>query len=126
MYNDATQVLRAWLDGVNAGDVDRVLGLYSEEATLLPTFSDKFLEGWTSLRTYFERLSGESLVEVVLIPESVKVQKLGASSFSIAGMYDWDFEGKERIPARFTFCVELEEANPIVHHHSSLLPTPPA
>ncbi len=125
MYQEATQVLRAWLDGVNAGDVERVPGLYNEEATLLPTFSDKLLSGRDSLRAYFERLSGESLTEVVLLPESVKVQTLGERSFSVAGMYDWDFEGKERIPARFTFCVEIGRADPIVHHHSSLLPHAP-
>ena len=124
MYNEATQVLRAWLDGVNSGDVERVLGLYSEEATLLPTFSDKLLSDRASLRGYFERLAGQSLSGVILAEDSVKVQKLGERSYSIAGMYDWDFEGKERILARFTYCVELGQESPIIHHHSSLLPSP--
>lgn len=124
MYNSPQQVLDAWLDGVNAGDAEKVLALYSKSAVLLPTFADKVLADRDSIEKYFLRLASLGVESVTPLPETVEIQDLPKGVYSLSGFYDWKFANGDHVKARFTFTVDLDEAAPIQHHHSSVLPEP--
>ena len=57
MLNSPQDVLAAWLDGVNAGEADRVLELYAQGSVLVPTFSEKILNDRVGIEAYFLGLS---------------------------------------------------------------------
>lgn len=124
MYNNPQQVLDAWLEGVNAGDSEKVLALYSKNAVLLPTFADKVLADRDSIEKYFLRLAQLGVESVTPLPETVEIQDLPKGVFSLSGFYDWKFTNGDPVQARFTFTVDVDEASPIFHHHSSVLPKP--
>ena len=49
-------VLEQWMQAVNNGDVEGLLGLYDSQAVLIPTFSNRLLNKPDKLRDYFEKL----------------------------------------------------------------------
>lgn len=123
------ELLTAWLEGVRAGDLDRVTSLYHPSAVLLSTFSGRRLATPESIRDYFrgffERISRFNRVEVRVDEESLAIDELVAPGYAMSGIYGWKFEGEEEsdvITARFTFAVNLNLSAPIIHHHSSLVP----
>ncbi len=122
MFDNPKQVLNAWLEGVNAGDPDSVLALYCKDAVLLPTFADKVFADAKSIESYFLRLADLGVESVVLRPETLSVQDFAAGVFSLSGFYDWKFANGDKIAARFTFTVDVDQPAPILHHHSSVLP----
>ncbi len=124
MYDNPQKVLDAWLDGVNTGNAQKVLALYDKDAVLLPTFADKVLVDRESIEKYFLRLANLGVESVTPIPETVEIQDLPKGVYSLSGFYDWKFANGECVQARFTFTVDLDEAAPIMHHHSSVLPKP--
>ena len=124
MFNSPQEILNAWLEGVNAGDPERVLALYHKDAVLLPTFADRVLADRASIEQYFERLAALGVESVTTHPETVEVQDLPQGVYSISGFYDWKFSNGDHVEARFTFTVDVEDPVPILHHHSSVLPKP--
>ncbi len=122
---DARKIYDQWLDGVNNGDAARVLALYSEDATLLPTFSSEMRTGLDRIKAYFDGLATKQHVKVETHESTVVVQQLSSTVSSISGYYDWQF-GADDTPsfaaARFTFVVDAALDRPILHHHSSARP----
>jgi len=118
-------VLKAWLGGVNSGDLKDVLSLYSHNAVLLPTFSDKCLVNSEDIKAYFEKLGGYENLNVQIYEKTLVVQDFSPTMYSLSGIYGWKFEveGKNlNVEARFTFMIDLNLSSPIVHHHSSQVP----
>lgn len=125
MFTKPQQILEEWLDGLNCQAGDEVLALYSENAVLLPTFSDKILHGLNDIGEYFQQLSNYNCLNVALHEETCSVQDLSSQIYCLSGVYTWSFDveaEKKSVVARFTFIVDLNLSSPILHHHSSQLP----
>lgn len=127
MFDSSDSLLHAWLDRLNAGDIEGVLALYSQEAILQPTFSTGFLGRPGGIRSYFEKLSNRECLRVDLSPSPLIKQQLSITLHSISGLYTWHFllHGKAMaFEARFTIIANLSLKAPILHHHSSQVPNP--
>jgi hypothetical protein len=125
MFEKPEQVLQAWLDGINSGEVDRPISLYAENAVLLPTFSNKSLINLNDKQSYFVRLAGYEDLSVVLHDRTLQSQQLSGNLFLLSGIYCWRFEIEGEplnFEARFSMAVDLDQPCPIIHHHSSQVP----
>jgi uncharacterized protein (TIGR02246 family) len=125
MTSKAEQILNTWMEGVNAGDADRVLAMYREDATLLPTLSGRQLKGLDDIRWYFNMLDQKQHVNVALREASLVAQTLTENVIAVSGEYDWTFgpdDTPQSIGARFTYVLECNAERPIHHHHSSRIP----
>lgn len=123
-YQSTKEFLAAWVAAVNGGDLEGVLGLYGEKAVLLPTFSSEVMATPDQIRGYFENVSSNDSVEVVVREDTVICQE-GRGGSAILGVYDWlivNGEERREVAARFSYLVELSADAPILHHHSSALP----
>jgi hypothetical protein len=120
-------VLQTWMERVNAGDLEGVLEMYDDSATLLPTFSPQQATSKAAIRAYFENLASRSALRVQLQPETVKEYRAGEAIECISGNYTFSYEAEGKIhsfASRFTFVVNAIKDQPIIHHHSSLVPQP--
>ena len=125
MFEKPEQVLQSWLDGINSGDVERPISLYADNAVLLPTFSNKSLIDLKDKQSYFTRLAGYEDLSVKLHTRTLHSQQLSDRLFLLSGIYCWRFEIESELlsfEARFSMAVDLDQASPIIHHHSSQVP----
>ena len=123
MYKDARAVLDAWLSGVNAGEFETVIGLYSARAILLPTFSNKVLTDHESIQGYFQQLGLRGSISVELFDSTVNTQQYADKVEGVMGVYRWHFgDTDEAVDARFTFITDVSQPAAILHHHSSVVP----
>ena len=125
MFEKPEQVLHSWLDGINSGNLDRAISLYSAKAVLLPTFSNKSLTKLKDKESYFAQLTGYKNLSVVLHAGTLRTQHMSAMLFIMSGIYCWRFEIEGELlsfEARFTMAVDLASPGPIVHQHSSQIP----
>ncbi|MFP6882577.1 MAG: DUF4440 domain-containing protein [Roseibacillus sp.] len=124
-FSSSDQVLDAWVGGINTGAIDEVAGLYHHCAVLLPTFSNRRLANSAEIRGYFETLFKHDHVRVSLQEKTLVSLALTDSVQSMSGIYSWqmEIEGDSlNIEARFSVVLDLQAAEPIVHHHSSQVP----
>ncbi len=118
-------IFEQWLQAVNQGDLQTLLGLYDSQAVLIPTFSERPLSTPAELKRYFESLAQREGLRIVFEPQTLIIQPIHASIFILSGVYEWRFlvEGKEqRLKARFSYVVDPSRPAPILHHHSSQVP----
>ena len=124
-YQNAEDVLSAWITGICNGAIDMVEALYHENAVLVPTFSPHTVNTTEGIRNYFEQLATRDNLQVRLYEKSLKKQFLGGKAWILGGIYAFEFEVDQLLltfPSRFTFAVNLEYEKPIIHHHSSQVP----
>ncbi len=125
LFKAPEDLLKVWLSRVNAGDIEGILALYDEQAILIPTFSNRLLNGPQKRRDYFENLVHREDLSIALHEKTLAVQALGASLHSLCGIYCWRFAVEGELlsfEARFSFLVDLARLNPILHHHTSQIP----
>jgi hypothetical protein len=118
-------VLEQWMQAVNNGEVERLLGLYDSQAVLIPTFSNRLLNKPDKLREYFEKLGSREELSIALHEKTLIVQELQNPIFSLSGIYNWRFivDGELlNFEARFSYVIDLSRPSPILHHHSSQIP----
>lgn len=118
-------VLEQWMQAVNNGDVESLLGLYDSQAVLIPTFSNRLLNAPDKLREYFEKLGSREELSIALHEKTLIVQELKNPIFSLSGIYNWRFivDGELlNFEARFSYLIDLSRPSPILHHHSSQIP----
>jgi len=118
-------ILSEWMRCVRERDLEGVLGLYAEEAVLLPTFSTRILLGPDGMRDYFARLCQRDGLELVLRARTLAVQPAGPGLHLLSGIYRWSMlvDGEPlSFEARFTLLVAPALPRPILHHHSSQVP----
>ena len=118
-------VLDGWMQAVNGGDVESLLGLYDEQAVLIPTFSNRLLNTPEKLREYFERLGSREELSISLHEKTLIVQDLQHQLFSLTGIYNWRFVVDDELlnfEARFSYMIDTSRSRPILHHHSSQVP----
>lgn len=118
------EVVLAWIRAFNAGDVDRIVSLYSRHAVLWGTFAKNLVTEPTELRDYFERaLTTDPAPQVTL--DGLHVQPgsefaIASGAYSLSGSVNGSMK---RTPARFTFVLRaLNQTWLIINHHSSLVP----
>ena len=97
MLNSPQDVLAAWLDGVNAGEAERVLALYAQGSVLVPTFSEKILNDRVGIEAYFLGLSKRGVSKVTSKEGTLNVMELANGVFALAGLYDWKFQDGELV-----------------------------
>jgi len=125
MMKTPQDVLGLWMQAVNGGDIEGLLGLYDSQAVVIPTFSNRLLNTPDKLREYFVRLGSRAGLSVTLHEKTLIVQDLQNQIFTLSGIYNWRFviEGELlNFEARFSYVIDLSRSSPILHHHSSQIP----
>lgn len=118
-------VLELWMQAVNGGDVERLLGLYDRQAVLIPTFSNRLLNTPEKLREYFEMLGRREELSIALHERTLIAQSLPNELAVLSGIYNWRFAVDGELlnfEARFSYVMDLGRQTPILHHHSSQIP----
>lgn len=125
MEIEAIELPCVWADSMNKADYEKVIALYHESATLLPTYSSLLINHASGLINYFERLKKTPGLKVYLDKDTMTCNQIGVQSYVVCGFYTFAFEEESKAKqhtARYTFVVDLSLPRPIVHHHSSMLP----
>ncbi|GJL81150.1 MAG: hypothetical protein DHS20C01_07840 [marine bacterium B5-7] len=125
MYETPHALLKSWMEGVNSGNIEGTLSLYSDEAVLLPTFSNRTLSTPQAIRDYFVQLGQRPGLSVELHTRTLAVHDFNSKIYALSGIYLWRFEVDDELlsfEARFSFVIDISLNAPIVHHHSSQLP----
>ncbi len=118
-------VLYEWMQGVNSGDLEGLVGLYDEQAVLIPTFSNRLLSKPLPIREYFTKLCSREDLSIALHEKTLLNQSYGGSIHGLQGIYCWRFaiDGEMlSFEARFSYVLDLARPKPIIHHHSSQIP----
>ena len=113
------------MTGINNNELECVVNLYSENAILIPTFSNRVLNTPGKIRLYFENLTNREDLSVALHEKTLDIQSIDTNLYAMSGIYCWRFAVDGEIlsfEARFTFLVDLKCPKPILHHHSSQIP----
>lgn len=119
------EILDQWMQAVNEGDVETLVALYDSEAVLIPTFSNRVLDTPEKLRDYFEKLGSREQLSITMHENTLRTQTLDNNIVVLGGLYNWRFviDGELlNFEARFSYVIDLNKSNPIVHHHSSQIP----
>lgn len=125
MFESPEKFLKTWMDCINTCDLENLVGLYGENAILIPTFSNRVLDSPAKIRKYFETLYTREDLSIALHEKTLATQSIRPDFYSISGIYCWRFCIDEELlsfEARFTFLIDLGLPHPILHHHTSQLP----
>ena len=121
----AKQNFKTWSEALTTKDPKAVAGLYTPDATFLPTVSGEFKKGQEGAEEYFHHfLEKDPKGEVV----EEEVQSLGENCYLHSGMYNFEVNspegGRQTVEARFSFVWQKNESGDwkILHHHSSVKP----
>ena len=109
-----------WADHFNNGNLERLLDMYHEGATLLPTFSPNLLSTPKQIEEYFVRTM-EHQASVKIDAGTTIKKKFSENMYLMTGFYIFYFGNnhKREFKSRFTFLIDLSTEKPIQHHHSS-------
>ena len=113
-----------WAEHFNNGNLEHLLDMYHEEATLLPTFSPNLLSTPEQIKEYFVRtIENQTSVEIDN-GRTIK-KKLSENMYLMTGFYIFylDNDRKREFKSQFTFLIDLTTERPIQHHHSSQIIT---
>lgn len=126
MTNQTSEaILKQWMDAVNTADIATLLNLYTKDAILIPTFSNRILKTPDDRREYFERLASRDDLSVALHEKTMVEQVVNGPIATLSGIYCWRFAIDGQLlnfEARFSYVFDLVGPNPIIHHHSSQIP----
>ena len=117
------EILNSWQQHLNEGNISSILKLYDISCVLIPTFSSEFLTDHEQIKEYFVKVIEVQKGKVEFHPNSISEQLVGKNMYLLSGKYFFHLMEKEKIPARFSFLVNLLSENPILHHHSSRIIT---
>ena len=114
------KILNRWQNYLNEGNLSDVLKLYNLSCILIPTFSKEILTNHEHIKKYFVKVIDVQKGKVKFQLNSISEQQVGENMYLISGKYIFYLLEKEKIPARFSFLINLFNDNPIMHHHSSI------
>jgi len=116
-------IVNHWVEYFNNGNLECILDMYHEGATLLPTFLPNLLTTPEQIEDYFVRtIAGQASVE---IDDSKTInKKLSENMYLMTGAYIFCLYKKNdtKYLSWFTFLIDLSVDSPIRHHHSSRVP----
>ena len=112
-----------WAEHFNNGNLERLLDMYHEEATLLPTFSPNLLSTPEQIEEYFVRTI-EHQASVEINHDKTIKKRLSEDIYLMTGRYTFCLKSKNNTKylSLFTFLIDLSADSPIKHHHSSRVP----
>ena len=113
------EILNSWQQHLNEENISSILKLYDISCVLIPTFSSEILTDHEQIKEYFVKVIKVQKGKVEFQQNSISEQLVGKNMYLISGKYFFHLMEKEKIPARFSFLVNLLGENPILHHHSS-------
>jgi len=113
------EILNNWQQHLNEANLSGILKLYDEKCVLIPTFSSEILTDHNQIKEYFVKVIEVQKGKVEFQPNSISEQQVGENIYLLSGKYFFHLMEKGKIPARFSFLVNLLSENPILHHHSS-------
>ena len=116
-------IINHWAEHFNNGNLESLLDMYHEDATLLPTFLPNLLSNPEQIKDYFVRIL-ESQVSVEIDDSKTINKKLSENMYLMTGRYTFCLKTKDNIKylSWFTFLIDLSVDSPIRHHHSSKVP----
>ena len=117
------KVIEQWTKYFNSSDIEGILNLYNDNATLLPTFLPKLLNSHSGIRGYFDvAFKGDASVEIDI--KDAITKELSDNVFLITGSYVFCLGSKagQKYLSWYSFLIDLSEDSPIKHHHSSRVP----
>ena len=116
-------IVNHWVEYFNNGNLECILDMYHEGATLLPTFLPNLLTTPEQIEDYFVRtIAAQASVE---IDDSKTInKKLSENMYLMTGAYIFCLNKKNdtKYLSWFTFLIDLSVNSPIRHHHSSRVP----
>lgn len=113
------RIIRRWLRTVEGGDPQKVADLYAERGVLMGTVAQHFKQGRPIIKTYFDSFLKKRPIGTI---DSIVFQRLGDNYAVADGNYTFELDssdGRTRVPARFTFVVDLGTGLILTHHSSS-------
>ena len=112
-----------WVEHFNNRNLECILDMYHEDATLLPTFLPNLLSNPEQIEDYFVR-TVESQASVEIDDSKTINKKLSENMYLMTGRYTFCLKIKDNIKylSWFTFLIDLSVDSPIRHHHSSRVP----
>ena len=113
------EILKSWQQHLNEKNLSGILKLYDKSCVLIPTFSSEILTDHEQIKEYFVKVIEVQKSKVEFQPNSISEQQVGENMYLLSGKYFFHLMEEEKIPARFSFIVNLLSENPIMHHHSS-------
>ena len=113
------KILNIWQQYLNEENLSGVLKLYDTSCLMIPTFSSEILTDHEQIKEYFVKVIEVQKSKVEFQPNSISEQQVGENMYLLSGKYFFHLMEEEKIPARFSFIVNLLSENPIMHHHSS-------
>jgi len=114
------EILNSWQQHLNEKNLSGIMKLYDTGCVLIPTFSSEILRDHEKIKEYFVKVIQVQKGKVEFQSNYISEQKVGENMYLLSGKYFFHLMDKEKIPARFSFLVNLLSENPILHHHSSL------
>lgn len=125
MIQNPINLIEEWMSAVNSHDIERLLAFYDEKAVLIPTFSNRLLDDPEKIRDYFTNLCDRKELQITLHEKKSLVQPIRNNIYSLSGIYCWHFMVDGELlsfEARFSYVIDLDLTNPVIHHHSSQIP----
>jgi uncharacterized protein (TIGR02246 family) len=124
---DAYAGVERWSEAFNSGDVEQIVGMYTNDAIVLGTLSPGMTSKPDDLRAYFKAAAAAKL-QVKLGDHSAVA--LAEDAVAIAGFYEFSRPAADGqpvvVPARFSFVmVKKDGIWKIAHQHSSVRPKSP-
>tara|TARA_B100000700_G_scaffold317429_1_gene408795 strand:- start:2182 stop:2550 length:369 start_codon:yes stop_codon:yes gene_type:complete len=116
------EILKIWSQYFNEGNLNSIVNLYDKDSILFPTFSNQILSDREMIKEYFHKVLIYQKVSVEINFESVSEKKLEENFFLLTGYYVFNFTKKRKVPARYSFIINLFKDPLIKHHHSSRIP----
>jgi len=112
-----------WVEYFNNGNLERLLDMYHEEATLLPTFSPNLLSTPEQIEEYFVRTI-EHQASVEINHDKTIKKRFSEDIYLMTGAYTFCIKTKDnaKYQSWFTYLIDLSADSPIKHHHSSRVP----
>ena len=119
-YQSPENIIDHWAEHFNNGNLERLLDMYHEEATLLPTLTPNLLSTLEQIEQYFVRTIEHQASVEIDDGKTIK-KKLSENIYLLTGFYSFYFDNnrKREFKSRFTFLIDLSTEKPIQHHHSS-------
>jgi len=119
-YEKTYRIVANWLETVKSGDPQKVADLYDEKAVLMGTVARNLKQGRSVIKTYFDSFLKKRPVGFL---DSIIFQELGEDYAVADGNYTFELGdkggGRIRVPARFTFVVNVKTGLILTHHSSS-------
>lgn len=105
-------ILHKWESCLNNEDLDKLVKLYSNEASLVSTFDNIFFNDKDGIKNYFQKLLKKNTKVKIKTNNIMKIE----NNYLEFGIYEFT-NNSNKVCARFSM---LSNGESIIHHHSSL------